>query len=253
MQCPNCHHENGEGKFCAKCGTPLMAQQQQQNPAQHFGAQQQFHTQQQAASTTQPQQQFQQQQQYQQQQHQQSQFQQHNYSQPQPVQPNPQLEAAKNASKMYFSYFITVLKHPFVEATRIGSGQFVNGLVTVGLHALLLPLIFYIVVKNFYWSDPPFAELVLSPFIGIMIIHLLICVYTLLAVKLGKVEANFKDVIASYGALHIPYVALLVFGLIFSIIGSEVLAIILAYISLFLPLASAPVFLVSALKKNQPA
>lgn len=241
MQCPNCHHENGGGKFCAKCGTPLVAQQQYD--AQQFGAQQQYHAQGQAAATAQQQQQYQQQHQFQQQQY---------YSQPQQqAQPNPQLEAAKNASKMYFSYFLAVLKHPFVEATKIGSGQFTNGLVTIGLHALLLPLILYFIIDS-DWYTPPFGELVLAPFIGIMIIHLLISVYTLMAVKLGKVNANFKDVIASYGALHIPYVALLVIGLIFSIIGSDILAVILAYIGLFLPLASAPVFLVSALKKNQP-
>ncbi|MDQ0223872.1 zinc ribbon domain-containing protein [Metabacillus niabensis] len=232
MICSNCGHQNEGGKFCVKCGTKLVgetAEQQQaatveptipvsNQPVQPEQAETTF-----SAQPTRPEQPV------------------------QPAEPNKHVEAAKNVSKLFFSYFIDGLKNPTKAAQSVGQEQFVNGLITMILYALFIPLTIYfglkVVIANLlekiagifpdefdffdvtqmisFYEQPGFSS-VLKPIFYSLIIIAIIVLLTFVVIKLGRVQLNIKELIARFGAFSIVPTALLLVALILSIIKVDI-------------------------------
>lgn len=216
MQCPNCHHEHVEGNFCVKCGTPLTSANEQAATVDTENAQ------------TNPVPPF-----------------------TEKVQPNVQLEKAKEISKMYFGFFMTVLKSPFSQASKVSSAHFVNGLISIVLFSLLIPLITYLNLGDLrHYIDSPFANVVLKPMVGFAIYMLLIAVYSFVGLKAGKVSANIKEVISRFGALLIPFIALFLVAIILSILQIKILAFLLLFVGISLSVSMVPLFIILSYKKE---
>ncbi|MFS0783782.1 hypothetical protein [Bacillus sp. 1P06AnD] len=191
MKCRNCGHENEGGKFCEKCGTKL-------EDARSEVA---------AASATQ--------------------------QEPVKNQPSQYIESTKKISKMYFSYFLDVLKHPYANSQSVNKEYMVNGIITIILFSLFIPLMTYFGLKglmsnfNEFGSDlfgvgmdmaPPFTAVVVKPFFAYLIFIALVITFTFAAVRFGRVNVGYTDVVARFGSFLIPFVLLLAIGLIFSIL-----------------------------------
>lgn len=220
MLCPNCSHQNDGGKFCEKCGTPLIPVNSNREETAASSE---------ARTVVQPE-------------SQQVQYQQPVYSQQQsaPVQvpPNRYIESTKEISKMYLGYFIQVLKQPFSSTHNVGSEHFINGIITMVLYAFLIPFTAYFGIKklvDFIYKTilggnifgeivgsnvpkVPFFDFVLKPTLFFAIFILLVAVFTFVAVKFGRVHASFKEIISRFGSLLIPIVGLLIIALLFSIL-----------------------------------
>ncbi len=183
--CPNCNHENQSGKFCERCGNNLANGASSQVAAT-------------SESTRIP-------------------------------ASNQYLETTKAISKQYFSYFVQVLKKPYSSSKSVGSEHFVNGIITMCLYALIIPLMFYFALKgiladmssfgsSLFGEDvdvkPPFGDIVVKPFFAYLIFILLVTTFSFVAVKLGRIQTNFKEVTARFGSFLIPFVLILLIALI---------------------------------------
>ncbi|MCQ6277098.1 zinc ribbon domain-containing protein [Bacillus sp. V3B] len=208
MICPNCSHQNEGGKFCEKCGTPLTVEVNRE-AAVTF----------EATNTSQPQQ------------------------PQQPVQPNRYIESTKRVSKMYFGYFMQVLKQPYASSQNVGTEHFINGIITMVLYAFFIPLTLYFGLKgalssvNSFSADlfgsstsmeVPFTDVVLKPTFTFIIFIFLIVLFTFVSIKLGRVNVSLKEVIARFGSFLIPIVAILIIGVIMSILEIKLFAAVLA-------------------------
>lgn len=58
-------------------------------------------------------------------------------------------EAAKQASSMYFSFCLKVLKRPYTEMKNAGEQHVLNSIITMVIFALTVPLMFYFASKAF--------------------------------------------------------------------------------------------------------
>ncbi|MBS4173381.1 zinc ribbon domain-containing protein [Bacillus sp. FJAT-49736] len=192
MNCPNCQHENKGGNFCEHCGASLLSLGASEAAAAH------------SSTTTVP---------------------------SKNAQPNQYVEATKKISQQYFQFITQVLKKPFGSSREVGEEHFVNGIITIILYSLFLPLILFFAVKGLMSevsslgslfgaridASPSFWESVALPFIGFIILTLLVITFTFGAIKLGRVQIGYKEVLARFSAFLIPFVAVLIIALLLAI------------------------------------
>lgn len=207
MQCAQCGQINQSAKFCVKCGANLQAAATSENAGGGYQPPVQ------PLPTAQPQ------------------AQPTSFQKPAaPVRPNPQLEQVKQVSKQYFSYFLEVLKSPVRKGQSSTSVHMLNGLITLILFSLILPLIAYFqarsVARRFDFGDfglansVSFSGVVIKPFFFLLIIVLLVNTVIFFVLKLGNVNLNYREVTARFGSFMIPSVAFFLVALLFSLISS---------------------------------
>ncbi|WP_147423878.1 zinc ribbon domain-containing protein [Cohnella endophytica] len=216
MQCTQCGQINQSAKFCVKCGANLQA------AATSEGANIGFQPPVQPLPAAQPQPQPQQ-----------TSYQQSRPNLQKPVahaHPNPQLQQAKQVGKQYLDYFLEVLKSPVRKGQNSTDADMVNGLITLILFSLVLPLIAYIKARatfrrfdfgGFGFADSvSFSGVVIKPFFFLIIIVLLVNSVMFLVLKLGNVNLSYREVTARFGSFMIPSVASFAVALLFSLISS---------------------------------
>lgn len=216
MQCTQCGHINQSARFCVKCGASLEAAQAVKNndfyPTQSTEPTQPAQPAQ-PTSFTQPTQPAQP-------------FPPYQPSQPAysagPAQPNPQLQQVKQVSKQYFSHFIHVLKSPAQNAQATTAGHMVNGLITLALFSLILPLILYFQARSTFGSfgDVSFSDVVIKPAFFMLIVVFLVNSVIFLVLKIGNAGVNYREVTARFGTFMVPSVACYVLALLFALISS---------------------------------
>jgi len=226
MKCSNCKHENEGGKFCENCGAKLQGTFENE-----------------VAASVEP-----------------------VYESSQRNQTNQYIETTKKVSKQYFSYFMQVLKKPYANSKNVGSEHFINGIITIVLYCLFIPLMTYFgvsgvlsKVNNFGSSllgtdvniKPPFTDIVIKPVFAYVIFTLLVVTYTFAAVKLGRIKASYKELLARFGSILIPFVLLLAIGFVMSILKMKlfILFLILGFIGSILVVP--PLVIASYKKENQ--
>lgn len=224
MKCMKCQYENEGGKFCENCGARLEGTSETE-----------------VAVSVEP-----------------------VHQSEQRIQTNQYLETTKKISKQYFSYFMQVLKKPYASSKNVGSEHLVNGIITIVLYCLFIPLMTYFGVSgvlskvndfgSFLGTDlnikPPFTDIVIKPVFAYVIFTLLVATYTFAAVKLGKVSASYKEVIARFGSFLIPFVLLLAIGFVMSILKMKlfILFLILGFIGSILVV---PPLVIASYKKEK--
>jgi len=142
------------------------------------------------------------------------------------AQPNPQLQQAKQISKEYLSYFIEVLKSPTRTGQNSNAGHMVNGLITLLLFSLILPLIAYFQLRNQvsrfgfgFQHHISFGSVVIKPFFFLFIIVMLVNSVIFLVLKLGNAGVNYREITARLGTFMIPSVAFYLVALLFSLMS----------------------------------
>lgn len=146
-----------------------------------------------------------------------------------PVQQNVQLRQVKQISKQYFSYFLEVLKSPVRAGETSNAGHVANAFITLGLFALLLPLIVYFYLRstigdlNFlgFETHVSFGRVIIKSFFILALIVLAGNSVLFLVLKLGKVGVNYREVLARFGTFMVPAVALNAVALLFSLLGAH--------------------------------
>jgi hypothetical protein len=145
------------------------------------------------------------------------------------VQSKIQLQQMKQISKQYFSYFLEVLKSPVSVGQTSNAGHVVHAFITLGLFALLLPLIVYFYLRSTigdisfmgFETHVSFGRVVIKSFFILALIVLAGNSVLFLVLKMGKVEVKYKEVLARFGSFMVPSVALFTVALLFSLIGAH--------------------------------
>ncbi|KIL37500.1 hypothetical protein SD71_02385 [Cohnella kolymensis] len=191
MQCTQCGHDNQSGKFCVNCGSKLEASaatEASNSPLSQPVS---------PALSAQPVQ----------------------YNTP--SQMNPQLQQVKEMGGQYFSFFYQVLRNPVRVAETTNAGHMANAIITLVLFCLLLPLTAYFQLRaayGFFGDSVPFGGIVIKPFFFLLLIVLMVNSIIFLVLKLGNVNADYRDVTARFGTLMTPSVTFIFAAFLFSII-----------------------------------
>ncbi|MGG3797954.1 hypothetical protein [Metabacillus fastidiosus] len=161
------------------------------------------------------------------------------------VKTNEHVEKAKVMSKMYINYFIQGMKNPTTAAQSVNSEQFINGLITMIIYAISIPLMFYFSVP---YADS-FTEVVLKPSFYYLLFIGFVALVTFAVVKLGRVPAVIQDVFARFGTFLIVPTAFFIGAFILSLIKVHDFASILLLFG-FLGLFIAVPFTIFSFKKD---
>ena len=139
------------------------------------------------------------------------------------------IDKTKTVSKLYFSYFMSALKHPVRVAENTGKENLTNGIITMVLFTLMILLTSYFALKNALSSfmmdelELPvvsFSSMVVKPFFVLIILLAIISLIIFGAVKLGTSSAGFLDVLARFGTFLVVPTVIFVISLLISLIGS---------------------------------
>lgn len=162
----------------------------------------------------------------------------------------PYMDSARESSKLYFDFFAKSLKNPVGVAQRIGAGQMVNGIISIILFALLLPLVIFIALQSAFRRDIPFFDIVIKPMFWIALVLLLVAVYTFGAVKLStKSAVDLREVIARFGALLVPFIVLVLIGFVLILMESR-LGAALYSLAMIGAIFTAPAVIMMSYKKD---
>lgn len=224
MKCPNCSHENEGGNFCEICGAQLV--EAPESVAQQPNRQ--------------------------------------TYESTGDSQTEDYLKKTKDQSKQYFTYFMDVLKKPYASLHAYMENQhFLYAIITFILYCLFIPLMIYFGVKGIISSlgsfslgttfdiTLPFMDVVIKPFFAFAIFMVLVCVFTFVSIKLGRVNVTFKEVFSRFGLLLIPFVFILTIGLVLSILEVSLFVYFLA-IGLIGSIYIAVPVLITFYRKSSP-
>lgn len=219
MVCPNCGQEITEGKFCTNCGTQLSDDEVAVTSELSPSPLQQHPTSDQTGQETQ----------------------------------NELVEKLKNVGANFGHFFITLVKRPS-DAKNANSNDFISGIISLVIYALLLALGTYLVFRATIGQvggmggmmDGPelsFSDTFLLPLFEFIILLLVVTGLTFAVAKLSVQTLNFTDVLGKYGAYLIPFLLLYVVGFLVGLMGIPMLAGSLILISLLGALMIAPTFI----------
>lgn len=218
MQCPNCHQETEEGKFCTNCGAlisqdePAVAQEPSTTSTKQVDVQ----------PTT-------------------------NQQTTSPKQTNVVVEKLKSSSINFGNFFLKLLKKPN-DARKANENDLVSGTISIALYALLFALGYYLVLNSivsFFGSAPPFTDGFLWPFLKFVVLFAVIIAVTFAGLKLAGSEYSFVKTVAKFGGYLIPFLLLLVAGYLFTLISFASLGIVVVAISILGALLIIPTLLLS--------
>ncbi|WP_334072132.1 hypothetical protein [Paenibacillus sp. A14] len=112
-------------------------------------------------------------------------------------------------SKQYFAYYLKALMNPFGTAATLDKSHFTNGIITMVLTSLLLPLAFYLTSLRNPFFHLPFIGGVIKPFILILIALLLASAIAFGLIRLARVASDYRSVTTKLGTLLVPATAAL--------------------------------------------
>ncbi|WP_339238460.1 zinc ribbon domain-containing protein [Paenibacillus sp. FSL R5-0517] len=252
MQCPVCNHENGDAQFCERCGSNLTQTNSSpslvKNPESAAASEPEYTR----WSSTQ------------------------NTSSETPVRPNTtsvstqkqqttestgtndhasagdnssnqwnnivqneKVQQAKEVSKQYLSYFLSVLARPYQTMKTVGDQHSLNGWLTMALIAVLSSTYFLITFSRI-GMDGLFIGGFVRPllFTVIILIASIALMYAIL--KIEKITFRPKTLVAQFGTLLVPAVVSLVLANLFIIISYSIAIalLVISYIIIFVALNS---------------
>ncbi|MFD4707946.1 zinc-ribbon domain-containing protein [Gottfriedia sp. NPDC058432] len=168
-----------------------------------------------------------------------------------------QLNQFKSAMLDFWSFFKLAIKNPYGIAQGVTEKHFLKGIIILILYSLLIPATFYNVLKigikstesvlgdytNFS-NQLSFSTLVISPFVMILIVHLVTVITSYIFLKGKKTNLQLKEVIARYGTIYSVSLALVCFAFILSYV-SITLCLIFVLVSVFMSISVVPLVISS--------
>lgn len=244
MKCPVCNHENGNAHYCERCGTDLtQSPSSSTSPRDHESAAAaeseytRWSSTQAAPSQSVPS---------------------RTPSAPTPhdqtydnsgpnnhssagdtnqwnnVMQNEKVQQAKEVSKQYVSYFLSVLARPYQTMKTVGDQHALNGLITMALIAILSSTYFLLTFSRLDMGGL-FVAGFIRPllFTAIILIVAVVLIYAVL--KIEKITFRPKTLVAQYGTLLVPSVASLVLANLFIFISYPIaiFLLVVSYVIVF--------------------
>lgn len=151
---------------------------------------------------------------------------------------NEKVQQAKEVSKQYLSYFLSVLARPYQAMRTVGDQHSLNGWLTMALFAVLSSTYFIITFSRIGMDGLFISGFIRPLFTAIILIASIALMYAIL--KIEKITFRPKSLVAQFGTLLVPAVASLVLANLFIIISYSIAISLLAvsYIIVFVALNS---------------
>lgn len=207
--CTSCQNEQQGGKFCGKCGQPLVESTEQAATTENIGQTPNVSGQQQTTSNQNTQ------------------------------QTKEQIELLKTESKAYIGYFLEKLKAPS------SASDFKNSLISIVIFLVLSAVGIFVYAKNMTGGYIPLSFF--SIFTSLVIFGALMILVSTLAIfittSFGEQKISFKSVIEKYGSYFPVAVSLSAVGLILVLIKSNNVGILLVSLGLTIVLSVIPLYL----------
>ncbi|MEK4664990.1 hypothetical protein MHH93_24165 [Priestia sp. FSL H7-0729] len=251
MQCPVCNHENGDAQFCERCGSNLTQTTSSPTPVPNpeSAAPEPEYTRWSSTQTTSSQAPVPSNAPSVSTQKQQTTEStgtndhasagDNSSNQWNNIVQNEKVQQAKEVSKQYLSYFISVLARPYQTMKTVGDQHSLNGWLTMALIAVLSSTYFLITFSRI-GMDGLFISGFIRPllFTAIILIVSIALMYAIL--KIEKITFRPKTLVAQFGTLLVPAVVSLVLANLFIIISYSIAISLLAisYIIVFVALNS---------------
>ncbi|MEJ8766874.1 Yip1 family protein [Oceanobacillus sp. HCA-5259] len=237
LVCLSCNHQQEAGKFCGVCGAAM----QSQNDVDNSNQQSRRGEEPSQANTTEGN----------------AQVEQQTTAKSNPAaatiegNAQPTADAVKEGLNHYWSYFLHLLKNP-ARAFQSGEKQLTNSLINIGLYALFFSLSIYFLGNSLFksfggsWMSEslPFFRIVPRLFFFALILIAITFGSALAMTKLAKNQDSFKKIIAEYGSIYVPFVALNLVAVLGGLIGSYQLTFFTLVISLVMIFSYVPVLYV---------
>ncbi|MFC9710948.1 hypothetical protein ACFTRD_22620 [Paenibacillus sp. NPDC056933] len=150
---------------------------------------------------------------------------------------NEKVQQAKEVSKQYLSYFLSVLTRPYQTMKTVGEQHSINGWITMALIAILTSTYFLITFSRMD-VDGLFIAGFIRPllFTAISLIVSIALIYAIL--KIEKITFRPKTLVAQFGTLLVPAVASLVLANLFIVISYSIAIffLVVSYVVTFVSL-----------------
>jgi len=246
MKCPVCNHENGSAHYCERCGTDLTQSSSSSTaPRDHesaAAAESEYtrwsstqassspsvssHTPsaptptEQGYDTSRP--------------NNHSSAGDSNTNQWNNVMQNEKVQQAKEVSKQYLSYFLSILARPYQAMKTVGEQHALNGLITMALIAILSSTYFLLTFSRLDMGGL-FVAGFIRPLLFTVIILIVAVVLIYAVLKIEKVTFRPKTLVAQYGTLLVPAVAALVLANLFIFISYPIaiFLLVVSYVIVF--------------------
>ncbi|MFD1020432.1 Yip1 family protein [Thalassobacillus hwangdonensis] len=193
LVCPSCGHQQEEGKHCGVCGSEMkketVTEEKETSTLNH----------EETAATSEP-----------------------------VKHQNDNLGKAKEASQTYGKDALALLKRPS-SAFQLSKDNWITGLVTIVIFALSVTISYYILANKLFQAMAgifgggealPFFE-VFIPFFFVTILSVAAAIFSVFVImKIIGSKVDFKQMVAQYGSLMVPFAALSVTGILFALMGS---------------------------------
>ncbi|GGM32096.1 hypothetical protein GCM10011351_17830 [Paraliobacillus quinghaiensis] len=199
MNCPNCQAALEENaKFCTNCGTKIN----EENVAHVATSAQHTETAQHVPN--------------------------------QQEQTGDYVQQGKQISKQYWNFILQAMAHPFEVSKKVREADKVNGMITLALFSLFVPLFTYITIHSLSggYLAPTFTDVVLKPFIIFLIFFALLIAVKFGVAKLMKANVSFIDVMTRFGTLMVLPTAVAMTAVLFAILDSYTFSSILLLLAI---------------------
>ncbi|GAB1158198.1 zinc ribbon domain-containing protein [Paenibacillus illinoisensis] len=150
------------------------------------------------------------------------------------VMQNEKVQQAKEVSKQYISYFVSVLARPYQTMKTVGDQHALNGLITMALIAILSSTYFLLTFSRLDMGGL-FVAGFIRPLLFTAIILLVAVVLIYAVLKIEKITFRPKTLVAQYGTLLVPSVAALVLANLFIFISYPIaiFLLVVSYVIVF--------------------
>lgn len=227
MECPNCQQETAAGKFCMRCGTPLVetyAAAAETNTSDTSG---QSHDKQKLTSDV--------------------------------------IENMKTTGVQFSHFFTNLVKRPNA-AKNVDAQDMVSGIISVTLFSVIFAIGYFLLLKSFIktmndigsmaggFFGGMFGEMInadvsvsfldgfLWPFVKMIMMIAIVVGLTFAVLKIANSAYTVQTTIAKYGAYLIPFGLLLAAGILLSLMGLGAVGVVAIIVSLFGTLFFIPMF-----------
>ncbi|WP_096201568.1 zinc ribbon domain-containing protein [Bacillus sp. FJAT-45350] len=150
------------------------------------------------------------------------------------VKENEYVKQGKEMSKQYFSFALRALKNPMSFGRTTNGAQLSNGIISLVLFSLLLPLFTYSVANNVGrgYVDVPIFDVVVKPMFMFILFLAALSGIMFVVTKFMKLEVTFRDVVARFGTFVTVPVFLVLVAVILVTLSIYAFAFLLLFIAL---------------------
>src|SRR5699024_5955897 len=154
------------------------------------------------------------------------------------VQSSPFVEKTKEIAKNYWTFLTKVFQSPYRTSQEVtdDSPDLINGLITVILFSLFMPLFVYFYTRSVSggWVAPTFLDTVVIPFFIFLIVIALVVAIIFAVVRLMKINIDYLAVFTRFAALIVLPTAIVLLAIVLSLINANALSFILGGFALFI-------------------